>query len=112
MFSRHALWPGGAGEPSLAQGTGPGDWQGAALGDPVAGGEFEERRTGERGGLYVSTKLRVPRGRSAAVQLGRLTGGGSGGRPNFADASRVSTQRGWERESFGRLAYCESAEQQ
>src|ERR1700758_1927644 len=30
------------------------------------------------------------RGQSAAVQLGRSTGGVSGGRPNLADASRVS----------------------
>ena len=37
----------GAGEPALAQATGPGDQQVAALGDPVAGGELEEQRAVE-----------------------------------------------------------------
>jgi hypothetical protein len=47
MFSRHASWRSAPGEPTLAQAAHPGQEQIAALGDPVASGELEEKRAVE-----------------------------------------------------------------
>ena len=47
MFSRQALWPSAQASQLLPEPARPGDQQIAALGDPVAGGEFEEQRAVE-----------------------------------------------------------------